>query len=552
MPQPETRRILVWPVKETASFDVSADLERLVPALREFGSVHVETDPQRLRQLARQTTGQPTVIVTSAPLHKIPADLGAPVVPVVGWPYDRIPAGQGIAGAIAAHGLPFDRCIALNQHSADVLRRDLGDSVAVHVVRAPASTPDSSPGAAPGVISVPGVVIDSRALEITEATIRHADPAHLYPSDPWDGRPMWLRFSLADDDRGLLVGFYNSEVWGTWSRIRDPWVLLPRMVSGDIRLSLDAHGFAANAGRRIKITLGGAEGWIQLPKKHGHLIVELRGAEPSNVLQFHDLDVTNAGTNTDIRTMGIALGSVRLTRPGVWGKVRDRLRPHHTRPRPDTTLELHGVVYVATADPRDELSNWSRLITAFCIAFRDESGATLVLQFPGAPMASFFAELQLTLHRIGGFDCRVVVLTGELEPEAQAQLRDRADFALTASLGAASALDVADAMAAGAVPIAPDHTAFADLALRDTGFAVRSTSGPRGWPLDPERPIAVLAQRPDFDSLVDCLHESYRIATTDHSARRSKAERARQHACSQDELPAVLAETIAGVVDASV
>ena len=446
MPQPENRRILVWPATASPTFDVHADLQRLVPTLRELGSVVVETDPDRLRHLARPASGPPAVIVTSMPMHEIPADLGAPVIPVVGWPYDRIPTGAGIVGAVPTHGLPFDRCIALNEHTAAVLCRDLGPAVAVHVVTPPALLPDSE---RTDVIRVPGVVIDSRELEITEATIRHSDPTHLHPSESWDGRPLWLRFSLADDDRGLLVGFYNSEVWGTWSRVRDPWVLLPRMVSGDVRLSLDAHGFAGNAGRRIRVTLGGAEGWIQLPEQHGHLVVELRGARPSNVLQFHDLDVTNAGTNTDIRTMGIALGSVRLTRLGAMGKVRDRLTLSRTRPRPDTTVELDGVVYLAMADARDELSNWSHLITAFCMAFRDKAGATLVLQFPGAPMASFFAELQLTLHRIGGFACRVVVLTGELDPPTQARLRNRTDVALTAALGAASALALADAMATG-------------------------------------------------------------------------------------------------------
>lgn len=541
MPQPDQPRILVWPATGPDPFDVAADLMRLVPSLAEHGIVVIEPDQDRLRQLVQDP--RPTVIVTSTPIHEIPTDLGVPVIPVVGWPYDRIPAA-----VMPWDRPPFDHCIALNSATVAVLERDLAGAVTVQLALAPAVEPATE---RPDVITVPGVVVDSNELEITEATIRHSDPTRLAPGDAWDGSPLWLRFSLTDDDRGLLVGFYNSEVWGTWSRIRDPWVLLPRTVSGDIRLSLDAHGFAGNAGRRVQVTLGGASGWVELPERHDHLIVEFRGVRPTNVLQFHDLDVSNAGTSTDIRTMGVALGSVRLTRPGVWSKVRDRLGWRRSRPVTESTTDvlLAGVVYLAVADPRDELSNWSQLITAFGMAFRDEPQATLVLQLPDAPLAAFFAELQLTLHRIGGFACRVVVLTGHLNAAEQARLYRRADYFCTAAMGAASAVATIDAMAAQTPLIAPDHTAFGDLGLPETGWRVPTTAGPRGWPGDVERPIVVLAQRPDFDSLVACLRESFRVAATDRPAWRQLAERAGRVA---PRTHPQLAAVISGAVDARV
>lgn len=541
MPQPDQPRILVWPATGPDPFDVAADLMRLVPSLAEHGIVVIEPDQDRLRQLVQDP--RPTVIVTSTPIHEIPTDLGVPVIPVVGWPYDRIPAA-----VMSWDRPPFDHCIALNSATVAVLERDLAGAVTVQLALAPAVEPATE---RPDVITVPGVVVDSNELEITEATIRHSDPTRLAPGDAWDGSPLWLRFSLTDDDRGLLVGFYNSEVWGTWSRIRDPWVLLPRTVSGDIRLSLDAHGFAGNAGRRVQVTLGGASGWVELPERHDHLIVEFRGVRPTNVLQFHDLDVSNAGTSTDIRTMGVALGSVRLTRPGVWSKVRDRLGWRRSRPVTESTTDvlLAGVVYLAVADPRDELSNWSQLITAFGMAFRDEPQATLVLQLPDAPLAAFFAELQLTLHRIGGFACRVVVLTGHLNAAEQARLYRRADYFCTAAMGAASAVATIDAMAAQTPLIAPDHTAFGDLGLPETGWRVPTTAGPRGWPGDVERPIVVLAQRPDFDSLVACLRESFRVAATDRPAWRQLAERAGRVA---PRTHPQLAAVISGAVDARV
>lgn len=541
MPQPDQPRILVWPATGPDPFDVAADLMRLVPSLAEHGIVVIEPDQDRLRQLVQDP--RPTVIVTSTPIHEIPTDLGVPVIPVVGWPYDRIPAA-----VMSWDRPPFDHCIALNSATVAVLERDLAGAVTVQLALAPAVEPATE---RPDVITVPGVVVDSNELEITEATIRHSDPTRLAPGDAWDGSPLWLRFSLTDDDRGLLVGFYNSEVWGTWSRIRDPWVLLPRTVSGDIRLSLDAHGFAGNAGRRVQVTLGGASGWVELPERHDHLIVEFRGVRPTNVLQFHDLDVSNAGTSTDIRTMGVALGSVRLTRPGVWSKVRDRLGWRRSRPVTESTTDvlLSGVVYLAVADPRDELSNWSQLITAFGMAFRDEPQATLVLQLPDAPLAAFFAELQLTLHRIGGFACRVVVLTGHLNAAEQARLYRRADYFCTAAMGAASAVATIDAMAAQTPLIAPDHTAFGDLGLPETGWRVPTTAGPRGWPGDVERPIVVLAQRPDFDSLVACLRESFRVAATDRPAWRQLAERAGRVA---PRTHPQLAAVISGAVDARV
>lgn len=61
-----------------------------------------------------------------------------------------------------------------------------------------------------------------------------------------------------------------------------------------------------------------------------------------------------------------SLGSVRLTRPGVWSKVRDRLGWRRSRPVTESTTDvlLSGVVYLAVAVPADELSNWSQLITS--------------------------------------------------------------------------------------------------------------------------------------------------------------------------------------------
>ena len=510
-------------------FDCTRAFERLGDALTghspdsaEGYVVRKASDPTEVMaqvRSARAAGATPLVLMTIPPAWPLP-ELGAPVVPVIAWPYDRIPDDFDISA--------LTYVIALDPHSRRVLQSTLPSARIVEYIDP--GVPDAVlPRLKGGLrLTVPGTVIDTRELEISETGIRHLRPEYRFAAQPWDGRPFGLRFSVDRSERGLLVGFYGSEVWGTWSRIRDPWVVLPRTVSGDVRLSMDAHGFAANAGRRIGVSLGGAGSTIVLPEKHAHVETVLRGVRPSNVLRFHDLDVSNSGTSTDIRTLGIALGSVRLGRPGVVSKVLDRARrliPTRRTHARETDVEVDGKIFITQFDPTDALTDWGRLITAFCQCFRERTDVTLLVRMPDAGLEDYFGELQLVLHRIGPFQCRVVVIDGGMPKAMEQALWGRADVGVGASGGSASCLRLIDFAASGRPVVAPDNASYSALP-GDRRFDVAWTSGPTEWSLGADRPFTVCAARLDPDSLIRQLELAVAADSNDGARRRSGIDRA--------------------------
>ena len=150
------------------------------PVLESLGQVHVvasvaEVDP--LYQTLRQA-GQECLFLSFSPPHKTPTDLLCPMVCVVAWEFDSIPAEHwdgdlrhDWSRTLARHG----RVITLSSHTAEAIRRSLGEDFPVLVLPTPlwerfAAIREQYPSAPvnPGtVLQIKGCIIDSRPLGLS-------------------------------------------------------------------------------------------------------------------------------------------------------------------------------------------------------------------------------------------------------------------------------------------------------------------------------------------------------------------------------------------------
>ncbi|KIQ57743.1 glycosyltransferase, partial [Pseudomonas fluorescens] len=150
------------------------------PVLESLGTVHVvasvaEVDPL---YLALQEAGQDCLFLSFSPPHKAPVDLLCPMVCVVAWEFDSIPAEHwdddprhDWSRTLARHG----RVITLSSHTAAAIRRTLGEDFPVLVLPTPLwerfaavrerypSTP-VNPGA---TLQIKGCIIDSQVLGLS-------------------------------------------------------------------------------------------------------------------------------------------------------------------------------------------------------------------------------------------------------------------------------------------------------------------------------------------------------------------------------------------------
>ncbi len=181
---------------------------------------------------------------------------------------------------------------------------------------------------------------------------------------------------------------------------------------------------------------------------------------------------------------------------------------------PATPVTLDGVVYVSLFSPRDGRKNWFDIVTAFCWAFRDNPGATLVLKIV-ASSDSYEPTLRHLLRELSPFVCRVVVLRGYLEGEDYRALIAAASYYVNASHCEGLCLPMTEFMSAGTPAIAPDHTAFADYITADNAFVIPSGLEHNVWPGDRRDLFRTTRHRIDWHALMLAYRESYRVAHED-------------------------------------
>lgn len=309
-----------------------------------------------------------------------------------------------------------------------------------------------------------------------------------------------------------LIGFYQAEPWGIWSRAVNPWIFFPQEFSGQLTVQLRARAYGANVGREIYVVIGGESRAITLQEKMQTITLNYNSELPVESIRFEGLDLRPLGGAVDVRTLGIGLVSLNIT--GLEDTVKLRPVARYTE---ILTTSVSGVVYTSVFNPGDDRKNWLDMLTAFVFAFRDIEDATLVLKMTHHSLSSYLGHFHYYLQRLAPFKCRVLIIHGFLEDEAYETLIAGSSYYVNTSRCEGLCLPLMEFMACGKPGIAPLHTAMRDYVTEDSNFIVDSSVEPGIWPHDPRDVFRALRYRLDWSSLVECYQESYRIAKYDAS-----------------------------------
>lgn len=438
------------------------------PVLESLGPVHVvssvaEVDP--LYQTLRQA-GQDCLFLSFSPPYKTPVDLLCPTVCVVAWEFDSIPAEHwdddprhDWSRTLARHG----RVVTLSSHTAEAIRRTLGEDFPVLVLPTPlwerfATVRERHPSRPvnPGTtLQIKGCIIDSRPLGLSAdgliAPILEDAPAPAIKPQPL----AWRR-------RASISRHYLREILRAFTS---------KAEQGPVRLF-----------------------------RH-------------NLLRWYREAVR------DLIPVPVRIAVSRILRgpsPAVEAASEPAPSEHPQAVLPDTSqvveIDVSGVVYVSVFNPDDGRKNWHHLITAFCWALRDVEDATLVLKMTQNDLSTYYVHLLTLLSQLSPFSCRVVVMHGYLDPEQFDRLYGAASFYVNASRCEGLCLPLMEFMSCARPVIAPDHTAMRDYIDGEVAFIVKSSREPAIWPQDSRILYRTLRHRPDWGSLKLAYQQSYSMA----------------------------------------
>ncbi|MCO7625699.1 glycosyltransferase [Pseudomonas fluorescens] len=470
------------------------------PVLESLGQVHVVASAAEVDPLYRQLqlAGQDSLFLSFAPPHKTPTDLQCPVVCVIAWEYDSIPVAPREEDAhhdwsriLARHG----RAITLSSHTAQAIRRTMGEDFPVLVLPTPlwegfAAVRQQYPAAPvnPGaVLQIKGCIIDSRALGLSadgliaptpnEQAVEACEPVDIAaPSEPVPPPP-----ELTLRRRAFITKHYLREGWrATTASNEHP------------RLFLLKHNLLLWYREAVRDLL---------PVALRRQLFRLRTPAPEPLPPTVSVEAPTVAEH-----------------------------PQACLPDTSATLqtEVSGVVYVSVFNPEDGRKNWHHLITAFCWAMRDVEDATLVLKMTQNDLVTYYVHLITLLSQLSPFACRVVVMHGYLEDEEFARLYGAASFYVNASRCEGLCLPLMEFMSCARPVIAPDHTAMHDYIDERVGFIVKSSREPTIWPDDVRILYRTLRHRPDWGSLKKAYEDSYAMARNDPKAYQAMAHAANE------------------------
>jgi glycosyltransferase involved in cell wall biosynthesis len=436
------------------------------PVLESLGQVHVVQSTTDVDPLYRQLLleGQESLFLSFTPPQNTPTDLSCPTVCVVAWEFDSIPdehwdndPHQDWSRTLARHG----RAITLSSHTAQAIRRTMGEDFPVlvlptplwenfanireHYTRAPV-TPGTT-------LDIKGCILDTRLLGLTADALIPPKPTaeELAQIEALRPPPLTLR-------RRYIITKHHLRLWAKEAlRGTPPGPAGPAQHLNEWYWESARDLFSDKQHSRLA--------WY-LPKLAGPLYVP--PPEPP-VLNLPD-----------------------------------------TSQRVETQVD--GVVYVSVFNPKDGRKNWHHLITAFCWAFREVDDATLVLKITHNDLSVYYVEMLNLLAQLSPFACRVVVMHGYLDDEQYARLYGAASFYVNASRCEGLCLPLMEFMASGKPAIAPNHTAMQDYIDESVAFVVKSSEELTIWPQDSRIIYRTLRHRPDWGSLKTAYQDSYRMA----------------------------------------
>ncbi|ARN74936.1 DUF7024 domain-containing protein [Oceanicoccus sagamiensis] len=495
--------------------DTETPLDELVKAHRKANSSLL----QRLLPSGNKGQDQPVFLSFSPPNHA-PVDLDYKTLCVLAWEFSNIPSETWDDNpkndwryVLGKHG----SAIALSTYSVTAIKEAMGEDFPVVAIPVPVwdrfqSLRDRLQGKTainPAQLDFSGHIVDSRERSLSNEQLNPIAQKD-QGAYQWNGEEVTLNFSFRDKDFNRLNGFYAPEHWGAWSRITTPWVELPFNVSGLVELTVEAHGYGANIGREITVSLGAQTGQITLtdaPVKH-KLIFDLDS--PADSISFSGLDMTPVEGSEDRRKLAIGICSVTLVEGAAEDLVEASADEHA-----DAGLKLDGVVYTSIFNPSDGRKNWLDMVTAFCWAFRDCADATLVLKMTNKDLSNYMGKLNLLMSELAPYQCRIVAIHGFIEDEDYARLVSATSYYVNTSNCEGLCLPLMEYMSCGIPAIAPTNTAMKDYVDDNVAFTLRSSLEQNVWPQDPRDAFRTMRYRLDWESLRDAYLESYRVAKED-------------------------------------
>jgi glycosyltransferase involved in cell wall biosynthesis len=512
-------------------------LRGFLPVLRELGQVILVSNPEQEVDAIYNDwlkRGEECVFISFSPPNKSITGLRCPTICVFAWEFDRIPdevwdgdPKNDWRSVFADHG----RTITLSRYSTDAVKKSMGQDFPVTSIPVPiwdafatyASRHHTLPDAQT-VMTFRGNIIDSRNYAITSDSFEIKNSFEGFRFDPFPGGTIRMGFGLSDDFHVYLGGFYEPESWGTWSRIEKPWILLPYILTGEVRIKLRLDGYAGNANREISISLGSDEKKIKIAGGFADADLSFHLGKPENVLKFSGLDLTPVPNARDSRSMGIGLHYLEMSADGV--------RPDQMQQtdRGDSVrhVSLDGIVYTSVFNPGDDRKNWIDMVKAFCAAFRDVEDATLVLKMTHHSVSSFLGRLHFMYQQMWPFKCRIIALHGYLDDAEYEKLIAATSFYVNSARCEGLCMPLMEFMSCGKPAIAPCHTSLADYVEKSSTLIVESGVEPAIWPHDPRELFRALKYRIDWESLMNAYRQSYDIVKNKPDVYRGMAEAARQ------------------------
>lgn len=521
-------------------------LEKYLPLLQKMGKVvfvdNPESDVDRLYFKALESNDR-SVFLSFTPPNRTARNLRCPTICVLAWEFDSIPYESWDPAE------PWDNwvesikqvgnVVTISDYATRVVKNQVGRHARVVTIAAPvvsegqtawqAASPPvmqqsiSSPlDAGRRSLSVTAAVIDTEALEIdTEnVTPKMVNPDVLDGQQAlWDDHAVdWVFSSKSKSTGQYLVGFYNVEEWGCWSKTAHPSIILPWSICGDFVLTLELVGYGENQGGVIDVAVGSETVQVVLQENlHVHEM-SFSLTQPANSIRISGFTAISAPGARDHRTLGIGLSRLGLHRPqgaGVTGPVLGQSASDDIAPENTITLSFAGPVYTSVFNPVDGRKNWHDIVTAFCWAFRDDPDKTLVLKMSHYNRSTFLGDLLLLFSRLWPFRCRIVSIHGYLPVEQMDDLVQSTDFVVNASLAEGQCLPLLEFMAAGVPALAPDHTAMETYINGANAFVVASSKQPYIWPNDPRRALRTVSNRIDWDSLRQAYVDSATVLEED-------------------------------------
>jgi hypothetical protein len=502
-------------------------------ALRALGDIvvvqnpAVEVDPI-FRE--KQSAGVSCVFLSFSPPNKTLTSLACPTICVFAWEFSNIPyeawddePRNDWRFALARIGA----AITLSAHTAQVVKVVMGEDYPACAIPVPVH--DFAPAVCRDLLSlisrclvVNCTVIDSRFYRVDAEGFSANIPAACFQPRDWSGERVELQFKLGDEGAALMGGFYEPEPWGgAWSKIAEPWVLLPFTLIGPCKIGVELAAYGPNIGKGATIKVGEQMLPLHLSNDFVNHEFIFDVEQPINLIQFGGLDITVLPGARDLRSMGIGLRRLWVERIGV--AVSQPL------PLPGAVpITLDGVVYTSVLNPGDGRKNWVEMLTAFCFAFRHEASATLLLKMTHRSIGTFLERFHHTLQRIGSIKCRVIILHGYLDDVAFQQLIDVSTYYVNSSQCEGLCLPLMEFMNCGIPAIAPNHTALHDYINGNNAFVVESSVEPGVWPHDPRDLFRTLRYRLNWSSLVRAFEESFQAARTNPEKYRQMSRCARE------------------------